>query len=107
MQVTNVEVWPVANGKSIQARARFSLDSGININCTVLKNKDGGLFIGLPAKLGEAKDGAKKWYYDVFVTDQDLLKEINVRVLEAYGDKAKLSDASNSGSATADETIPF
>lgn len=108
--ISDVKVWPLKKEhKSIAANASFVVD-GFVVKCRVMKSSK-GLFVGLPSRQYEDKDGNKKWNDEVFPVNEETRKNLNDAVLNAYN-KAAGNTQMNQGEAPGptDQTkdnIPF
>ena len=84
MNITEIKIYPFDLGSSqslLRAYADVVLDDLVLIKgFRILSAKSGGLFIGLPSKIG--KDG--KYYDQVEFTTEEFQSLLRSRVLEAY-----------------------
>lgn len=108
MNISDIQIWPVNGSNTLKARGRFTLGDAFRINVTVMNGKN-GLFVGLPGRWGEDKEGNKKWYSDVFCSDDDVRKSLQEKVLEAYNAKVGDGPSSQGDGAGPDnqDNIPF
>ena len=84
MNITEIKIYPFDLGSSqslLRAYADVVLDDLVLIKgFRVLAGKSGGLFIGVPSKIG--KDG--KYYDQVELKSEEFQSLLRNRILEAY-----------------------
>ena len=84
MNITTIKIYPFDLGSSqssLRAYADVVLDDLVLIkDFRILNSKSGGLFIGMPSKMG--KDG--KYYDQVEFTTEESQSLLRSRILEAY-----------------------
>ena len=84
MKITEIKIYPFDLGfskSSLRAYADVVLDSLVLIKgFRILASKSGGLFIGMPSKIG--KDG--KYYDQVEFKTEEFQSLLRSRILEAY-----------------------
>ena len=84
MNITGIKIYPFDLGSShssLRAYADVVLDDLVLIKgFKILASKSGGLFIGLPSKMG--KDG--KYYDQVKFKTEEFQSLLRNRILEAY-----------------------
>jgi len=78
IEVTNLKFRSVTAGK-ILAGVTVTFNDVLEVHCTV-NDGTNGPFLSFPRSQG--KD--TKWYNQVFVTDKDLLANINDRVIQSF-----------------------
>ena len=90
---SDIVIWPLADTSgTVQARGKVTVADVINVNFTVMNGKN-GLFVSLPSHKGKDKEGADKWYNDVFIEDKGVFADLNKQVLAAL--KVKVGTAEN------------
>jgi len=82
--ITNVRVTPLTNSKgNTKAFGKFTLSEVVEVSFSVVQGRE-GLFVSLPSHKGKDKEGADKWYNDVYVTDETLRKDLQKKCLDVY-----------------------
>lgn len=111
-RVSNVRCWPNSNSDKVLGRGDFVLFDTVKISYT-LWNGPKGPWCGLPGHSASKPDpetGKKKWYYDVWVDDDGLKKEIDEAVLAKYQEETGGATSQGSASGPTDQTrtpVPF
>lgn len=78
IEVTNLKFRSIRSGKLL-AGVTVTLNDVLDVQCTVNEGTNGP-FLSFPRNQG--KDG--QWYNQVFVTDKDILANINDRVIQSF-----------------------
>lgn len=112
--VTDVKVWPLKKpNDKVKANGVFVVNDALKVKYTLFKGQK-GLFVGLPGKYGDNKEGKKEWYPDVQLINEDAQKVVNAAVLKEYnkvtGNTAGLSQGKAAGPSSQvedEDELPF
>lgn len=100
VEISDIQLYVVNGNKTIKANGSFLVNSAVKIRFTLMDGQK-GMFVGLPGKYYEAKDGSgKKWASDVEVLDEAVVKTLTKLINDAYAKKTgNLKSGSTTGTA--------
>ena len=99
---TDITIRPINKG-TLLAGGQMVYNGVMEIDFTVIQGGK-GKFVSLPRRSYE-KDGETKWANQVYITDEDLRKEMQETVMAAYN--AAEGGAENENQDAANDGIPF
>ena len=87
MQISNIEVTPIANKGPFKGYGRIVLDGAVQINFTIMSGNP-GLFVSFPSRK-YSKNGAVNWQREVVILDKELYSSIQTEVIDRYNTELK------------------